>query len=115
MDYAKMMITHHNGNIKKIEEIEKSMVMNYQETSSITSIRQQNAADLAIISKLNGKEFEKAYIDMMIKDHTNVLGIIDKQLLPSVEHDKVRNYLTETRANVASHMAAAALLLKEMK
>lgn len=115
MDYAKMMITHHNSNIKKVEEIEKSMVMNYQETSSITSLRQQNVADLAKINELNGKEFEKAYLDMMIKDHTNVLGIIDKQLLPSVEHDKIRNHLTATRANVASHMAAAALLLKEIK
>lgn len=114
IDYAKMMIIHHNSNIKKVEEIEKSMSINYQETSSITSLRQQNAAELAKINEINGKEFEKAYLDMIIKDHTNVLGIIDKQLLTSVEHDKVRNHLVETRASIANHMASAALLLKEI-
>jgi len=43
----------------------------------------------------------------MIKGHTEVLDMIDNQLLKRAANDAVKVHLTETRGSVAKHLAAA--------
>ena len=52
-------------------------------------------------------EFAAAYLAAMIKGHTEVLDMIDNQLLKRAANDAVKAHLTETRGSVAKHLAAA--------
>ncbi len=56
---------------------------------------------------LDGKEFETAYLDGMIKGHTELLDMIDNKLLKTVKNDALKAHLTETRGHVAMHLEQA--------
>jgi hypothetical protein len=43
----------------------------------------------------------------MIEGHTEVLDMIDNQLLKRAAHEAVKAHLTDTRGSVARHLAAA--------
>jgi putative membrane protein len=67
----------------------------------------KGAGELAMLVPLTGDTFAAAYLAAMIKGHTEVLDMIDNQLLKRAAHEAVKAHLTDTRASVAKHLAAA--------
>jgi len=81
------------------------------ETAEVDKLRVKGAGELAMLVPLDGEKFAAAYLAAMTKGHTEVLDMIDNQLLKRAANEAVKAHLTETRGSVAKHLAAAKQLL----
>lgn len=107
MDYAKMLHTEHGDNMAKTLQLGQTINVTPSDTKNVDALKKKGAAELATLVPLDGKDFETAYLDAMIKGHTEVLAMIDNQLLKTAKNDALKAHLTETRGHVAMHLDQA--------
>jgi len=102
MDYANMMEKQHTDNL-----VETKALGSLADTPEVQAMKEKGASDLAELGKLSGKEYETAYVDAMVKGHTEALALIDGRLLTLASLGPVRDHLAKTREAVAMHLEAA--------
>jgi len=85
------------------------------DTKKTNALRKKGAGELAMIAPLEGEEFAAKYVDAMVKGHTEVLAMIDGELLKSAENAALKKHLTETREHVAMHLEQGKKLQAGMK
>jgi predicted outer membrane protein len=107
MDYAKMLHTAHGENMAKTIKLGQTINVTPSDTKAVDALKQKGAGELAMIVPLDGEEFEKAYLDAMIKGHEEVISMIDSKLLTTAKNDALKAHLTETRGHVAMHLDQA--------
>jgi len=107
MDYAKMLHTEHGANMAKTAQLGQSINVTPSITKAVDAVMKKGAAELATLVPMDGKDFETAYIDAMIKGHTEVLAMINNQLMKTAKNDALKSHLTETRGHVAMHLEQA--------
>lgn len=115
MDYAKMLHTEHSKNLQKGQDLSQSAGLAPAETEKVQNMKEKGANDLAAITPLNGKEFERAYIDAMVKGHTDALNMLDNELIPAAQEEALKNHLSESRMHVAMHLDRAKELQANMQ
>jgi len=101
-EYAARMVKEHTQN--------DTQAQTWKPDPDAAPARAQKAkgqAELKQLSALDGDAFERAYVQAMVKDHTEALRMLDQKLIPAAEQAPVRAFLKETRAHVADHLAAA--------
>ncbi len=107
MDYAKMLHTAHGDNMAKTLQLGQTINVTPSDTKAVDALKKKGAGELAMLTPLDGKEFETAYLDAMIKGHTEVISMIDNKLLTTAKNDALKKHLTETRGHVAMHLDQA--------
>lgn len=110
MDYARMLHQQHGMNISQTLKIGQQIDVTPVITPEVDELSKQGAAVLAPLVPLDGAQFERGYIDAMVKGHTDALAKIDNELLKAANDEAVKNHLTKTRAAVAEHLAQAKAL-----
>jgi putative membrane protein len=95
MDYAKMLLTDHTANLKKVEEISQLTKTPIAETPAVKELKAKTSAERDAL--------QTAYLDAMIKGHANVQSLIDTKLLPGATDVAVQQHLRNTRESVAKH------------
>ena len=58
------------------------------------------------LAKLNGAAFDRAYIDEMVKGHTEVLGVVQKEAQSGSDPD-VKAWATKASSSVQAHLTHA--------
>ncbi|MEB2230823.1 DUF4142 domain-containing protein [Xanthomonas campestris pv. campestris] len=104
-DYAARMIKEHTENNQKIAKWSP-----YTSAMSAKLQMTKGKAELSKLQKLEGDQFQAAYIKAMVKDHTDALEALDKKLIPAAQNPQVAEHLKTTRHHVADHLAAAKAL-----
>lgn len=102
MAYAQKMDTEHSDNLTKTQSLGT-----LASTPEVQTIKDKGKQELADLDKKSGKDYETAYVDAMVKGHTEVLSLIDARLLTLASTGPVKDHLTATRGHVAEHLAAA--------
>lgn len=110
MDYAKMLNQHHGMSIDATLKVGQGIGTTPVITPEVDAIGKKGGKVLATLVPLDGAEFERAYLDAMVKDHGEVLGMIDNELMQKASNAAVKAHLTKTRAAVAEHLAKAKAL-----
>ncbi len=75
--------------------------------------RQKGESELAALDKLSGDAYAKAYVDAMVKGHTEALAALDQKLIPKATTQAVKDHLAATREHVANHLERAKALQKK--
>ena len=107
LDYAKSIHEGHGMNMEKGLKLGGQIGLTPAITPAVNELQVKGAGALASIVPLDGNEFEKAYLEMMVKGHTDVLGMIDGKLLQGAQNPELKKHLTESRASVAAHLEKA--------
>lgn len=107
LEFAKLMHTEHGRNMEMTIKVGEKIDVTPLETDEVDALKKKDAGALAGIVPLEGEAFGKAYIDMMVKGHAEVLEAIDGKLLPAAQNEAVKKHLTETREHVAMHLEKA--------
>ncbi len=107
MDYAKMLHTEHGANMAKTAQLGLTIKVTPSITKAVDNLMKKGAGELATLVPMDGKDFETAYIDAMIKGHNEVLEMIDNQLMKTAKNEMLKAHLTETRGHVAMHLEQA--------
>lgn len=114
MEYAKMLHTEHTKNLEKGRNLGQSMNQAPVETEMVANLKAKGTSMLTALAPLTGAQFERAYIDGMIKDHQEALSMLDNQLIPGAKSEEVKKHLNETRGHVAMHLNHAEQLKQNM-
>lgn len=108
MAYATHMQKAHQTNLDQTLKIsEKLGVSADTATDEAIKLRENGIKELMKLSPLDGNQFDRAYIDSMVKDHHEALNTIDQKLIPAARSDDLRQHLTETREHVSNHLQEA--------
>lgn len=107
MDYADMLLTEHQNNMEKTNQLASNQNISATETDRVTALKQKGQDLLTRLQGLNGANFESAYVQAMIKDHQDGLNLLDNQLIPQADNESVKQHLTETRQHIAKHLERA--------
>jgi putative membrane protein len=67
-------------------------------------MRKKGREELAMLDAKSGSEYQKAYVDAMVKGHAEVLELLETRLIPAATDEQVRNFLTSSRDHVAMHL-----------
>jgi putative membrane protein len=111
MNYAKMIEQEHKADLDKLEALSKKIgvepTLGAQATQRVKGLKV-----LAMLTPVNGKDFEKKYIDAMVQDHTEDLNLIDTDLSKDVKNPELKAQIAETRSHIAMHLDKAKQLQK---
>lgn len=105
--YAKMLHKDHTKDEVALIKLGQAIQVAPAETPAVDQMKANGAGELAKIMPLTGKHFETAYLNMMVKGHSDALSLIDSQLIPSANSPALKKQLAETRAHVALHLDRA--------
>lgn len=113
--FAKMMIKDHGANNNELASVSKRIGLQPtpdQETASLKDEAQKNARTL---EGQSGEDFDKAYVDQMVKDHTNALQKLDDALGNNAgRNEQMDGLLKKTRQKVSQHLDEAKKLQSEL-
>jgi len=110
--YAKMLHEAHGANMVKGMKLGEQNGITPLITAKVEKIQVKGAGELAALVPLDGSAFEKAYLAAMVKGHTEVLAMIDGDLMKAATNDVLKQHLTASRAHVADHLEKAKSLQK---
>ncbi|WP_058533856.1 DUF4142 domain-containing protein [Legionella saoudiensis] len=113
-NYAQMLKKEHTENLNKAMELSKNEHIGIVSTAITNSLKQHNKKELSQLSTLKNKELEKEYIKMMIRDHEQVLHMMDHSLLRNVSNPALGRLLLETRPKLEKHLKEAKLIQKKL-
>lgn len=101
--YAEMMKTDHSRNLADTTGLGGAA----STAPAVTGLRSKGENELRMLGAKSGKDYEQAYVEAMVKGHTEVLALIDGTLLPATTDANVRQHLTTTRTTVQRHLDEA--------
>lgn len=102
--YSKMLRKQHSANFDETKKLSKKLGINPISNQTAQDLRDDAAKELTTLVPLEGKEFERAFIDAMVKGHSDALQLIDAELLPAAKNDQVRSHVDEFRKTVSAHL-----------
>lgn len=107
-DFARMMVEDHtlvNNNFKTIAS-KKSMELP-------TSVTEDQRKDIDNLSKKSGKDFDKAYVDMMVEDHKKDITEF-KDAEGKVADNDIKDFITSTLPTLQKHLNAIQAIKSKM-
>jgi putative membrane protein len=114
-DFAKMMMDQHGSNLNQILEMANKAHIKALNGGLSNKLTTEANEDLIKLGGLQGEQFEKAYVDAMVKGHEAALGLIDNKLMKEARTELMKQFLSDTRTVVAHHLESAKKLQESMK
>jgi len=78
------------------------------------AMAKDHAAALSKLNSLNGKVFDRAFLEHEVAFHKAVLDAVTGTLLPALKNEEARALVTKVAPAFQAHMAAAQNLLDEL-
>jgi putative membrane protein len=106
--FADMMLKDHGDADNKGNEVASRAKVS-PAPSDISKTVSSDAGQVAssLRAQKAGADFDSLYIESQVKQHSALLDIIDKQLLPNAKNADVREFVQTIRAKVESHLKEA--------
>lgn len=105
--YAKFLIQQHQNNLDMLKQFAKQNGLDPKDSAISNSLEADGKKDLKNISELQGKDFNKAFIDAMVKGHQDGLQLIDTKLIPQTRNPQLKAVVGQFRSMVADHLEKA--------
>ena len=112
--FAAMMAAHHGeANTKSIDMLRKAHITP-EESPASTQMTTESSKLVESLKPMNGPEFDRAYIDAQVKEHTAILDAFDTKMLPVVKNADLKSDLTAMRAKIDGHLKEAQAIQKSL-
>ncbi|MBA2301397.1 MAG: DUF4142 domain-containing protein [Acidobacteria bacterium] len=106
-DYATMLHKAHGQHLADTMKLGQKIGVSPVETADVDKLRVKGAGNLASLISLDDDKFERGYLDAMVKGHTEVIEMIDNQLLKTAKNPELQAHLKATRDAVTMHLEQA--------
>lgn len=103
--FADMMLADHRDNLQKT----RALGANDQAPKAMAQA-EKGKQHLQELGDTPDPQYAKAYVDAMVKGHSEALAALDDQLIPAAQAGPVKTHLKDTRAKVAEHLEHAKAL-----
>lgn len=105
--FAETMLKDHTKNLEDTEALGKKMDVTPVSSNRIDLLKKAGAEKVKALESKQGKEFDVAYADAMVKGHGKALKIIDEKLIPNASGQELMNHLNATKETVSHHLEMA--------
>jgi putative membrane protein len=105
--FADQMIADHSGVNKAATDLVHRLGVKPEDNPTSKSLEQGGEANVANLKKMEGKRFDKAYIDHEVIYHVTVLDALDKTLIPSAQNAELKALLVKVRPAFVAHLEHA--------
>lgn len=114
-DFAAQMIRDHKKMDAQMGKLAVKLKLNPTPTEKSDSLKSEANADLEKLKMTpKGSAFDKQYIEGQVKDHQQVLDLINNDLIPSAKNEQLANLLQQSSKKVAAHLENAKKLQEEI-
>lgn len=109
--YADMLHEEHTANLEATRELAESSGVQISRTGAdLDAQRAKGESELERLGELVGEAYETAFLEAMVKGHTDALATIDDRLMAASAGGPLEQHLTTTRATIAKHLEEARAL-----
>jgi putative membrane protein len=105
--FAQLMVTDHTGVNKQATALVTRLQVTPEPNDTSKSLQEGGDKNLAALTPLTGKAFDKAYVDHEVAYHQAVLDAIDKTLIPNASNAELKTLLEKVRPAIATHLEHA--------
>lgn len=102
--FAQQMITDHAAVNQQAGALARKLGVKPEDNDTSRSLNKGAQENVASLKKLNGAEFDRAYVDHEVAYHQAVLDAIDKVLVPSAQNAELKGLIVKVRPAIAAHL-----------
>jgi putative membrane protein len=113
--FAKQMVTDHTAVNQQATSLVQKLNVTPQDSATSKSLKDGGAATLAKLAKLDGRAFDKAYVDNEVGYHEAVIGAVDKVLIPNAKNAELKATLVKVRPALVAHLEHARHIQASLK
>ena len=106
-EFAAMLVKDHSDVTRRAGEVNSQLGQEPRESMKSMQLKASSILNLAILNAAQGIEFDKMFLGQTIERHEELLGLIDGELVPAAQSDKLKAFLTDLRSVVVAHIEAA--------
>jgi len=113
--FAEDMVRDHEAVNKQALDLVKKLKVTPEDNDTSRALSKQAADKLAELTKLNGAEFDKAYVANEVAYHKTVNGALETTLIPSAGNPELRSLLQTGLKVFQGHEQHAEHVAAELK
>lgn len=105
-EFANKMKSNHQENLKNAQDLAKSLNLTMTTSPKAVILEKKGEENLKALESKQGKELDIAFVDTMVRGHTDVLAMLDKHLknLSSDANADFVNFMKDTKKMVSDHL-----------
>ncbi len=84
--FAQHMVTDHTAAESKLSALETKASIQPKENAVTAQLKSSGAQIMGNLHASSGSDFDKAYIDAQVSEHTQVLDLLDNKLIPHAQN-----------------------------
>jgi len=107
-DFGKMMVDDHTKINSQLKDLAAK-----KNVSLPTAVSDSQQKDIDKLSKETGKEFDKDYVSMMVKDHKNEIDAF-KKAEDKISDADYKSFISEALPTLQKHLSAIEAINKKM-
>jgi putative membrane protein len=105
--FAAAMVKDHSDADAKGTKLAKKASLTPAASPASTSLESDAQNGMANLKTQAGTDFDKAYVDLQVKEHQAVLDALDEKLIPNAKNADLKTYLADVRTAVSMHLQHA--------
>lgn len=106
-EFAQQMVTDHSAVQKSVRELAGKLGVTPEDSDTSNGLKSKAQEITAKLNKLNGKEFDKFYIDNEVDYHKLVTDAVAGILIPSAQNGELKSALTGAQPLFLGHLEHA--------
>src|SRR5437763_8616452 len=114
-EFAELMVKDHTSVNAQATALAKKLNVTPEPSATSKSLKQGGETTMAKLKGMSGAAFDKAYVDNEVAYHEQVLGAVDKVLIPNTKNAELKSLLESARPVFASHLNHAKELQASLK
>jgi putative membrane protein len=112
--FADMMVKHHGQAKTEQAKLVKELKLSLAGSAQSSALKGDGDQLMSSLRSATGGDFDKTYINGQVQEHQKVLALLDQQLIPAAQNEKVKAALQKARETVASHLEQANAIQAEL-
>jgi len=105
--FAERMVTDHNAVNKAAADLVTKLKVTPEESDASKSLTAGGVETRAKLEKLEGDEFDRAYVDNEVAYHEAVIGVLKTQLIPATSNQELKDALVGAQPAFDAHLEHA--------
>ena len=105
--FAEQMVKDHTAVNKSAVDLAQKLKVTPEESDTSKSLKKGGDENIANLKKLQGAEFDRAYVDHEVAYHQAVIDALDKTLIPNAKNAELKALLEKSRPAFLAHLEHA--------
>jgi len=111
---AQYMLTQHGQMDRSQQHLLSAQHITAESTPASTQLESDSASNLTSLESKSGTDFDKAYIDLQVKEHQQVLGMLDNSMIPAAHNADFKQQLMNEKPKLEEHLRRAQALQQKL-